>query len=194
MNNIRILIALLVSTIGFTSQINAQVKYNTKGKSELILTGTSTMHDWEMTSSSATCEATFTSDASGKLTGLSNMTFKTTAKALKSGKGAMDKNAYKALKSDSHPDITAVLSNATIKAIDGKNYTINSQVKLTIAGKTVTTNLVTNAKVNADNTITVTGEKKIAMTDYDMKPPSFMLGTVKTGNDVVLKFNLTLGQ
>lgn len=194
MNNIRILISLLVSTILFTCQVNAQVKYNVKGKSELVLTGTSTLHDWEMTSPSATCDAIFTSNASGKLTGLTNMSFKTSAKALKSGKGSMDKNAYKALKSDSHPDITAVLSNATIKAVDGNNYIINSQVKLTIAGKTVTTNLVTNAKVNDDNTISVTGEKKIAMTEYDMKPPSFMLGTVKTGNDVVLKFNMTLGK
>jgi len=48
--------------------------------------------------------------------------------------------------------------------------------------------------VNADNTITVSGEKKLAMTDYEMKPPSFMMGTVKTGNDVVLKYNITLSK
>lgn len=194
MNNIKILIALLVSTVIFTSQLNGQVKYTAKGKSEFMLTGTSTMHDWEMTSSSATCDAVFTTDATGKLTGLTNMSFKTPAKMLKSGKGAMDKNAYKALKADSNPDISAVLTSATIKTIDSKNYTITSQVKLNIAGKSVNTTLVSNAKINADNTISISGEKKIAMTDYDMKPPSFMLGSVKTGNNVVLKYNITLSK
>jgi hypothetical protein len=194
MNNIKFLIAMLISTIIFSNQSFGQVKYTAKGKSEFVLTGTSTMHDWEMTSSSATCDATFTSDATGKLTGLTNMSFKTPAKSLKSGKGAMDKNAYKALKADSNPDISAVLTSATIKTTDNKNYTITSQVKLNIAGKSVNTTLVSNAKINADNTISVSGEKKIAMTDYDMKPPSFMLGSVKTGNDVVLKYNITLSK
>ena len=32
------------------------------------------------------------------------------------------------------------------------------------------------------------------MKDYDMQPPSFMLGAVKTGNDVVLNFDLVLNQ
>jgi hypothetical protein len=71
---------------------------------------------------------------------------------------------------------------------------IKCKISLAIAGKTLDTDLNTEAKLNADNTITVTGDKKISMKEYDMSPPSFMLGTVKTGNDVNLKFNMTFSK
>ncbi len=47
-------------------------------------------------------------------------------------------------------------------------------------------------KPNADNTITVTGTQKISMKDFAIDPPTFMLGTIKTGNDITLSFTIVL--
>jgi len=77
---------------------------------------------------------------------------------------------------------------------DGKNYTVKAIINLTIAGKTVETTLDAQAKKINDTSFSIKGEKKISMKDYDMQPPSFMLGAVKTGNDVVLNFDLVLNQ
>ena len=184
------ILILFVLIMGNFAAIS-QSKY-ASGKVDLVLNGTSTMHDWEMKSATGECDATFTMDNAGKITGISKMSFKTPAKTLKSGKGGMDKNAYKALKTDSNPNISAVLTNATVKSSGDNMYTITGKIKLTIAGTTLDTDLIAQAKVNADNTINVSGEKKIAMKDYNMDPPSFMLGTVKTGNEVFLKFNLKM--
>ena len=52
--------------------------------------------------------------------------------------------------------------------------------------------LVATCKLNPDNTVTVTGTEKISMKDFSIDPPTFMLGTIKTGNDITLSFNLTL--
>jgi len=32
------------------------------------------------------------------------------------------------------------------------------------------------------------------MKDFNVVPPSFMLGTIKTGNDITLKFDLNLSK
>lgn len=182
----------LITMLLFMSQLSfGQVKYAAKDNINMSVSGTSTMHDWEMKTSTGSCDATFTTDDAGNFTGLTRMTYKTTAKSLKSGKDGMDKNAYKALKADQNPEISAVLKSSEITQKGEGNYTINSKIDLTIGGKTLETDLVTQAKTKG-NSVTITGEKKINMKDYDLSPPSFMLGTVKTGKDVVLKFNLTL--
>lgn len=170
-----------------------QAKYSAKAVN-MSVSGTSTMHDWVMKSTTGDCTASFTVDAAGNITDLSAMTVSFSSKALKSGKDAMDKNAYKALKTDKNPTITATLKSADVSTKDNKTYTIKSIIKLTIAGKTLETDLVTTAKKVNDTTISIKGEKKISMKDYDMSPPSFMLGAVKTGNDVVLSFDLVLNQ
>ncbi len=169
-----------------------QVKYTSKDQVVMILTGTSTLHDWDMKSMSGTCDATFAMDNNGGLSSLQSMKFSTPVTSLKSGKGGMDKNAYKALNADAHPNISATLKSANIKMVSEKTYTIESVILLTVAGKTLETDLITTAVINADNTISVTGQKEISMQDYDVDPPSFMLGVVKTGNDVLLNFNIKL--
>jgi polyisoprenoid-binding protein YceI len=67
-------------------------------------------------------------------------------------------------------------------------------MRLTIAGKTLDTDLQATLKKNADNTLNVRGDKKISMKEYGMEPPSFMMGTIKTGNDLTLSFDLNLSK
>jgi len=110
------------------------------------------------------------------------------AETLKSEHKGMDKNAYKALKTAEHNTISYILSSATVDA----NGSIECQGKLSIAGTTLDADLTATGQVNADKSISVKGSKKISMAAFNMKPPSFMLGTVKTGNDVTVQFNLTL--
>ncbi len=173
---------LLMATASFS-----QSEYTVKEGVNIVVSGTSTMHDWDMKSSSGTSKAAFAVNSSGHITGLSSLNFSVPATSLQSGKKAMDKNAWKALKTTEHPNIVYVLSNAAVAA-DG---TIKCNGKLTIAGTTLDTDLVATSKINADKSITVTGRKKISMKDFKMIPPSFMMGTIKTGNDVTLQFDVT---
>jgi polyisoprenoid-binding protein YceI len=102
----------------------------------------------------------------------------------------MDNNTYKALNVDKNPNITYVLSSATVTPVDGNTYTIKTTGKLTIAGSTRETDVVATGKMNADKSISVTGSKKFKMTDYGIKPPTAMLGTIKTGDDITISYNL----
>ncbi len=172
----------------------AQMKFTAKNNINLSVAGTSTMHDWTMKSTSGDCSATFTSDAGGNLTDITAMQFTVASKALKSGKSKMDDNAYRALKADKNPTISAVLKQAELTTRDNKTYTMKGSVKLTIAGKTMETELNATLKRTAENSINVKGDKKISMKEYGMEPPSFMMGTIKTGNDVTLSFDFNLSK
>jgi polyisoprenoid-binding protein YceI len=104
----------------------------------------------------------------------------------------MDNNAYKALKSDKNPSITYTMTSATATPGEAGMITLKCTGKLTIAGTTRDQEIVATVKPNADNTLTVSGSRSLSMKDFNMQPPTFMLGTIKTGNDVTLKFNLIL--
>jgi len=170
--------------------LNAQTHYI--GTSvDLIISGTSTLHDWTMKDVKADCSATIDLDPSGQVNTLTALVFSTPVNALKSEHSSMDNNAYKALKSDKNPSITYTMTSVTL-AQTTAGTTLTCKGKLTIAGATRDEDLVAVCKANPDGTLTVTGTKPISMQQYQINPPTFMLGTVKTGNDIVLTFNLRL--
>ena len=183
---------LLALVLMFTLGAFAQVKYSSKNGVNLVVSGTSTLHDWDMKSSQGSFDATFTFNAAGALTGISALSFTTPANALKSEKDAMDKNAYKALKTDKSPNISFTAASATVTAATATDFTVKAVGKLNIAGAPVDAEIIATGKINADKSITVTGAKKISMKEFGMTPPSFMMGTIKTGNEVTLKFDLKL--
>ncbi len=183
---------LLALLLMFTLGAFAQVKYNNKNGLNLVVSGTSTLHDWDMKSSQGSFDASFTFNAAGAVTGITGLSFTTPATALKSEKEAMDKNAYKALKTDQNPNISFTAASATVTVANATDFTVKAVGKLNIAGAGLDAEIVATGKINADKSITVTGAKKISMKEFGMTPPSFMMGTIKTGNEVTLKFDLKL--
>ena len=177
--------ALITAAMPLMSQ-----KYSVKNNLNFTLNGTSTLHDWEMTASNGTCTIDFITNATGDITGINSVAFNMPAKSLKSGKAPMDKNAYTALKADKYANITAKLKTGSVQSDGAGICTVKTTIALTMAG--VTKDLPINVKIKKKgaNAFEVTGERKITMTDFSMEPPTFMMGAVKTGNDVTVKFSL----
>jgi len=159
---------------------------------DLTVSGTSTLHDWTMKSVKADCSGNFTITSDGQITAIDNLVFNTPANGLKSEHSSMDNNAYKALKTEKNPLISFTVSSVTVAPAQSGGAMVTCKGKLTIAGSSHDEDIVALCKLNGDNTITVSGTEKISMKDYRIDPPTFMLGTIKTGNDVVLYFHLTL--
>jgi hypothetical protein len=161
----------------------------------LTISGTSTLHDWEMKSDKGRVEVILGVGTNARLTGLAGLKFSIAAESLKSDKTSMDKNAYKALKTGTEKSIVFVLTSAAITQVNESSYTVKAVGNLTIAGKTKETNLTADVKYNStDKSYTITGAKKINMTEFDVKPPSFMLGSVKTGKDITISFKTKLNR
>jgi hypothetical protein len=189
-NLVSISTMILATCLLINNTVSAQTVFQLQ-VIDVRLTGTSTLHDWEMKAAKGTSEVAFVLDPTGKITSISRLSFTLPATSLKSEHTAMDNNTYKALNTDKNPNISFVLTSGTVTPTGGDNYQLNCIGKLTIAGTVKETDLVAVGKYNpADKSFTVTGVKKMKMTDYNVKPPTVMLGAIKTGNDIAISYNL----
>ena len=183
-------ITLALSCI-FLTAATAQVKYRSEDLTVKVK-GTSSLHDWEIKSSKGKVEAVLVLGPNYKITGVSGLRFTVESESLKSGHNMMDNNTYKALKTNTHENISFVLSSSNITQIDANTYLLKCVGNMTIAGTTRETDLVAQCKLNPDGTFTCSGSKKIKMTDFNIKPPTAIMGTVKTGNDISIDYNLKI--
>jgi hypothetical protein len=185
-------LVILVCGLLISAHSIAQIKYYSNGGVKLVIEGTSNIHDWDMQSSKGVCTAEFLVTPQGYPAGLSALQFTVPAESLKSDHKTMDKNTYKALNADKHNTISFVASNAVIKPNAAKGFTLIARGKLTISGVSRDVELVANGVVNPDRSITYSGTYKLKMTDYKVNPPNIMLGAIKTGDAVTIKFDLVL--
>lgn len=172
------------------ANVMAQTNYHSKSAT-ITIKGTSNVHDWEMKAANGHTEATFTINTAGKVTAITSLSFKLAVKSLKSDHTGMDNNTYKALKEKANPNMTFVLTSGTITETSANNYLIKCNGQLTIAGKTNQTEIMATGVYNpADKSFVVSGLKKMKMTDYGVAPPKALLGTIKTGNEVIIGYTL----
>lgn len=115
-------------------------------------------------------------------------------KSLKCGNGQMDGNMYKALRANEFPDIRYVLSSYEVTkeltTVDG--FTARTIGDLTVAGTTVRVEIPITALRKEGGTMTGEGTVKLKITDFGIKPPVALLGTLRTKNEIELKFQLQL--
>jgi len=181
---------MFIATSAFLQPATAQdVKLNATA-SNVTIYGTSNVHDWDMKAEMMSGTANFTREAN-EITNIDKLQFVLVAEGLKSGKGAMDKNTYKALHTDKHKNISYQLSSCTsIKKLSATTYEIKTLGNLTIAGVTKQIPLTFTVKLDGAK-VTLMGETKLTMTTYGVDPPKALMGTIKTGDALSIKFKAT---
>ena len=183
-----ILAVLALACLVFTNNVFAQ-SYKSGGKQTVLtLYGTSTLHNWEMTAHSFSCEGNF-NVAGGALTGIQSLTLDLPVHNLKSDKDGMNDNAYETLKADKFKDIVFHMTSAKV---NGGQVTANGN--LTIAGVTKPVVLTASTKVNADGTVSCSGQVGLKLSDYGIERPSFMFGTMKVGDALTLNYALVFSK
>lgn len=178
------LFAFIIAAFGITSFASAQKSYSLDAKSTFSVAGTSTLHDWEMKSSSGTGTGNFTI-ANSKLTDIESLSISLLAESVKSEKKSMDKVAYETLKTDKNKNIKYVLKSA--EKVNETTWELTGTYTIAGVSKVYKTTVKTTVTANGLN---LQGTNKITFTDFGMKSPTAMLGTIKTGQDLTIKFNL----
>ncbi len=100
----------------------------------------------------------------------------------------MNEHMLKALKSDKNPTIFWKLSSYRL---EGATVVMNGM--LTIAGKESPMELRGTGGLD-NGTIKVKGTKVFNMTQFGVKPPSLMFGTMKVADPVTVSFDIILNQ
>lgn len=161
----------------------AQKTFQLDAKPDLSVSGTSTLHDWEMPSSTATGSMIATEEA-GKLAEITSLTVTMPAESIKSGKKGMDKKAYEALKTDQHKNVRFDLKSASKS---GDTWTLTGTFN--IAGVSKQVSLKAKETVSS-GVYGLSGSYAFKLSEYGITPPTAMMGTIKTGDDVKITFNV----
>jgi polyisoprenoid-binding protein YceI len=164
---------------------SAQTYTLDNGTSFLQVNGTSSLHDWHLDAEEQSGLIEFSDLLTAQI---SRLKFSVQSESLKSGKSSMDKNTFKALKTDKHKTIDFDFKDVkSIEKLSENNYEVALNGNLTVSG--VTKQVTIGFKlVIENNLIKLNGEKTILMTDFGIEPPKALLGTIKTGDEITIAF------
>lgn len=158
--------------------------------SVLWLEGDSTLHPYSSTSTALTValalEAPGDAGAALAAKAPARMTVSVPVASLKSAHSGLDKNLRKTLKDGEHPDIVFALRSYKVEGA-----TVTAEGELTVAGKPRAVVLSSTLQAR-EGRLFVEGSQPLKMTDFGIKPPTMMLGAVKTSDDVTVRWRLEL--
>lgn len=174
-----------ICLIAFSNAASAQI-YKAAPGSALKVNGSSNLHDWVMNAQSIQAEGQFVFKGND-LQDITSLTFSLPVNGLKSKEDLMDSRAYKALKEEQFKRIVFKLISATVTG-----NMVKATGTLTISGVSKEVVLQAKSVEGADGTISFIGNKKIKMTEFGIKPPTFMMGALKVADEVAIDFTLKL--
>ena len=148
--------------------------------------GTSNVHDWDMKPTKVTGELGLNGSKQ-----INALLIKIEVKSLKSGNGIMDGKTYDAFDYKKNPYVVFQLIEMTQSKLSDNDSEIILNGNLSFAGATRKISIKTIGKITKSGDYQLKGSVPLKMTDFKMTPPTAMFGTMKTGDAVTIKFDVT---
>ena len=187
--NLRLLAYVLVLALVLVAPVYAQTtEYTIAPESNLYVDGTSnSTPEWRVYATQI--DGTLSMDEEGSV---ASVQLVVPSKMMKSRKSPiMDRGMYGALKANEHPEIVFELASVSdFAASDDGTFTLNATGNLTIAATTQEILIPVEGFSQEDGSVHFTGTHTMLMTDYGLKPPSMMFGQFRTGDELVITFEL----
>ncbi len=131
----------------------------------------------------------------GKITVADNLpktlTVEIPVSSLISGERLMDKKTHEAFDEPKNPTIKFNMTEVNSIQVNGENIAVTVTGDLTLRGATKKVTLKADGKVTSPGVYTFQGVLPIKMSDYGMKAPTAMMGTLKTKDQVTVNYNVT---
>jgi polyisoprenoid-binding protein YceI len=188
---------LAIALVASTGALQAQsVRLAVAPDSKLTVEGGSNLHDWHCQATSMDAqieadEAILKTAPAPSL--LKKVSVKVPVRGIKCGSGKMEDNLYKALKANDAPQISYSLGSFEVQPGENDSYTLKTVGSLTIAGTEKTVNMDVTTKRLPDGTLRAQGELPLLLTDFGVKPPTALFGTLRTNNEIKIKFDILVG-
>ena len=203
-----ILLGAVVATapaLGGAPDSSAAPSAMTLGKgSVLTLEGTSTVHDFECRTTEvefglgAGAGGEHPDDAAGlaaliRSSGVGGVVVRVPVNSLRSGKATLDKNLRRAMRAEEYPYVRFQLARYTPEpaAAPGDTVGIRAEGTLTIAGSARPITLEARA-CSAGEGVWLEGSYALRMSDYGIRPPTMMLGTLRVNDRITVRYRLLL--
>ena len=197
-NSIRL--SLLAATLIFPAAGAAQsaptAYLNLATESKLWVEGTSTVRSFSCRAANvdATVQAATSGAAAAVVAGekaVRSVTLEMPARGLDCGNATMNEHMRKAIKADAAPTIRFQLASYDLTpAATGATVRLNG--RLNLGGTEKAFSLQAQATEAPNGSLHVVGSTPILMSEYGLKAPTLMMGTMKVGDRVTVKYDLFL--
>ncbi|HAX93589.1 MAG TPA: hypothetical protein DCY25_06535 [Bacteroidales bacterium] len=178
-----------VFLVTFCMAASGQSPVLIKKESQVSIRGTSNLHDWQEAAEEFSIDMKLSTDGAS-VPVIDMVLFKCKAASITSDNSIMTNKTHNALNVEKHPEIHfSSAKQSAFKVSDGKfSSTISGE--LTINGITKQVTVPVDGHI-AGGKLHIKGEKPVRMSDYQVKAPTALLGTLKTGDDVTVSFELS---
>lgn len=149
-------------------------------ESKLWLEGNSTLHPYQSRAQQWQIASPTTPGAPWVIT--------IPVRGLKSGEGALDDNMYRTLNADQFPTIRFVSKTCRLR-ITGAAVEAVAEGRLALAGAERTVSVVATGTM-AGETVRLSGEKELKMTDFGVNPPVLLGGMIRCSDRIVVHYDL----
>jgi polyisoprenoid-binding protein YceI len=178
-----LLVANLILAASFTS--NAQtLKINPKLSSITIL-GTTNVHDYETKVTQFNAEVVLSGTNQ-----VQSMVLSIPVKSIRSKEKLMDTKTYEAFNSETYPTISFKMTEVNSFQLTNTDVLVSVTGNLTMNGTTKKITLKPAGKVIKPGVYEFKGAMALKMTDFKMKPPTAMMGMMKVGDGITLKYSV----
>jgi len=194
MKKIRLLqlVLLILLFVIISPDSVSQVSYTIVPEfSTMTIQGTSSLHDWEMKVTEMECTTTLHID-NDHIKNIGETLFSCKATSIVSDHKIMDKKTYDALKAETYSSI--LFSITSDEEIVSSSDDFRGTVKgfLSVAGRTKEIDVPFQGRLLANGKIEIKGEVALKMSEFDIDPPTALMGTLKTGNELMIAYSFQL--
>jgi len=194
-----VVLTAMTLALGASAAAAQGLQMTIRPDSKLSLAGSSNVHDWSCKSgeflANVEVDAAFVSRPLTQVAQpISKVSVTIPVKTLKCGHAKMDDNMYKALNADQYPDIKYTLTTYTIDraTATADTFVANTVGELTVAGQTIKVSIPIKTERLTGGAARGEGTVDLRMTDFGIKPPVALLGTLRTRDAISISFKVLL--
>jgi hypothetical protein len=171
------------------ADLPGQSEYHLSKGYMVTIHGSMSIHNWVETIDEVTGDIVAGRHAGGGAD-LTSIRIVMGVRSIRSDMGTvMDNKTYKALKADADPQITFLLdAPVTVLPFRRGEKPIALAGHLTLAGVTRPVALLVDYFEVTTDSMQFEGRQVIKMTDFGVKPPSALFGTLRAGSDITIYF------
>jgi polyisoprenoid-binding protein YceI len=177
----------------------SELKLTSQAASTLSVEGTSSVRDWKCDATKIDATVTgagvpATASAKDVGTAVKRAVLTIPVAQLDCRNGTMNEHMRKALKTNDNKTIQYRVTTWDVTPRGDDSASVKTSGTLALAGAEKPISVELTAKRGAAATWHLRGSKTIQMTEWGVKPPSLMLGTMKVRDPVTIRFDLVLEQ
>ncbi len=194
MKTTKLLLGIIVIGIWLISDQQASSQtYTSTADSHVTVIGTSSLHDVELHSATLMSEAVFNTGNGEAFESLESVMFIVRKTTLESDRSRLQRMAHEEMDAENHPEITFRSDGKGAVEANGDEYRVTASGNLTISD--VTRQVIVEATcINSGDELVCAGTKDLQMTDFDIDPPTLLFGSIRTHDEVKVKFRMVYSQ